>query len=87
MNLYSIKDVKVGAFGTVFQAPHEAVAVRQVMTELSRKDSSLSKFASDFELWTLGSFDPASGILKSDLQMVSSITAISASLANEVENG
>jgi len=63
--IVSVKDTAAQAFGRPFFVPAIPVAVRSFRDEVNRKDSDtdLAKHPSDFELYELGSFDDATGIV------------------------
>ena len=63
LKVYAIKDVK-GAFGAPFLALNDALAVRNVKTEVNgQKGSTLNLYPEDFELWLIGQFDEITGII------------------------
>lgn len=86
---FAIRDVKTGAFDTVFESPHEAVAVRKCLSWASNDKSQLYLYPEDFELWAVGKFDVALGEFSDfDPHMVTTFIALKASLAaKEVDNG
>ena len=68
MNLVivSVKDSAAQAFGRPIFVPSVAVAVRSFRDEVNRKDSTddLSRHPDDFELYEVGVFDDATGIIE-----------------------
>lgn len=87
MQFFSVRDIKTDSFGTPFPSAHEAVAVRQLLTEVVNPQSALSRFPEDFELWYIGDFDIASGEISSTPRFLSSVSAIKAAAVKEVPNG
>jgi hypothetical protein len=67
MNLVivSVKDSAAQAFGRPIFVPSNAVAIRSFRDEVNRKDSTddLSRHPDDFELYEVGVFDDATGII------------------------
>lgn len=61
--MYSIFDLKVGAFMPPFYARALGEATRSVVNELSNPGSNLSKHPGDFGLWSVGEFDDATGVV------------------------
>ena len=68
--IVSVKDTAAGAFGRPVFVPAIAVAIRSFRDEVNRKDSTedLAKHPDDFELYELGTFDDATGIVEVLLQ-------------------
>ncbi|AXH75153.1 MAG: nonstructural protein [Microviridae sp.] len=64
MQVFSILDVKTGAFGSPFFAFNVSVAQRNVAAAVRDGESMLSKFPGDFQLFQIGSFDDGSGLLE-----------------------
>jgi hypothetical protein len=68
MNLVivSVKDSAAQAFGRPIFVPSTAVAVRSFRDEVNRKDSTddLARHPDDFELYEVGVFDDATGIIE-----------------------
>lgn len=65
LSIISVKDTAAQAFGRPIFVPAIAVGLRSFRDEVNRKDSTdeLSKHPEDFELYELGSFDDATGII------------------------
>lgn len=63
MELYSLKDVKAGTFGNPLFFVNRAVAIRSLSEAAQQPDSMLRKHGYDFQLYTIGTFDPVSGAL------------------------
>lgn len=63
MSLLVLKDLKAEAFMTPFFAPTNGVAFRELQDQLRKGGDGnvLASHPEDFELYELGSFDPADG--------------------------
>lgn len=64
MNIYSIKDIKVGVYNVPFFYQHDQQAVRQFMELCNDGKSMICKYPADFELWKLGSYEEESGTFR-----------------------
>lgn len=64
--IVSVKDTAAQAFGRPVFVPAVPVAVRSFRDEVNRKDSDqdLAKYPDDFELYEIGTFDDATGIVQ-----------------------
>lgn len=60
MNLYAIKDVKIG-FLTPFVQQNQEVAIRSFKAAINDVRSSIYSYPDDMELWNLGEFDEETG--------------------------
>ena len=61
LQMYAIRDSKSGGFDRPFFAKHVAEATRAVQMGLEDPKSAYAKFAEDFSLWLIGTFDPTTG--------------------------
>jgi len=61
INVYSIKDNKVGTYGMPFFSPNEVQATRNFARSCHDTNVQISIFPSDFDLFYLGSFDDTTG--------------------------
>ncbi len=64
--IVSVKDTAAQAFGRPIFVPAIPVALRSFRDEVNRKDSAedLARHPEDFELYELGSFDDATGMIE-----------------------
>ena len=70
LNLYSVKDVKVG-FMKPFTAVNGSVAQRDFSMAVNRPgDDFMAANFGDLELWYLGSFDDQTGVVVGDLEYI-----------------
>lgn len=65
MNLYSIKDNKVGTFSKPFSAINTAEATRMLHTACNDPNVQLSMYPEDFDLYHIGSMNEQTGYLNS----------------------
>jgi len=65
LNVYAVLDSKLAAFMTPFFCVNNAVACRMISGACNSGDSILSVSPSDFNLYSVGSFDSDSGLLTS----------------------
>ena len=63
--LYSIKDIKQPRYFTPYDAVNDQVAMRHFQNMAKIPNSIFSTNPTDFELWKVGEFDEASGVLAS----------------------
>lgn len=63
MNVYSIYDKKTMMYQRPFYAHTSGHATRLVLDEMSHEDSQLSRYAGDFSLHMLGTWDDIKGEL------------------------
>lgn len=59
--MYSIFDAKAGLYLPPFLSVSDGDACRQVLRELYNPDSNFNRFAEDYSLFEVGSFDHKSG--------------------------
>lgn len=64
MNVYSIFDKKVSAYGQPFFAVNDQAAIRMVTTATMERNSLMRCFPEDYSLERLGSFDEQKGHLE-----------------------
>ena len=70
MELYSVKDTKLGSFAQAFNAPNEAIAKRMVQSTVNAKGNQINEYPEDFQLFKLGSYDDQTGELTSDVKFI-----------------
>jgi len=63
MKILAIKDKKIG-FDVPFTMPNEGAAIRSFGEACKNKESNLAKYPEDFELFSIGEFDTATGEIK-----------------------
>lgn len=61
LKMYSLKDVKVGAFNRPMFVQNRAVVERAVGDAMADPNQMLSVHPEDYQLWYLGEFDDVSG--------------------------
>lgn len=85
IQLYSLMDKKTGRYMAPFQCKHVAEATRMVQMELENPKSTLQRFASDYALYLVGSFDDTSGFLYPTAEAGPQFTIEVASLLQNVK--
>lgn len=70
LQLYSVKDTKVGAFMPPFVARARGEALRNFQSAVGDKDHQFAKFPADYELWFLGKYDDGTGLVESSPERV-----------------
>lgn len=74
INIYSIKDVKVGHMQPFYQA-NDAVAVRSIKNAVnSDQINNIKQNMDDMELWKIGEFNDENGAIKPDLKFICKAT-------------
>lgn len=63
LNVYSVYDLKAKAFLSPFFLPQDAMAVRALIDAVSDSTHQFAKHPEDYQLFKLGSFDDALGVL------------------------
>lgn len=88
MNLYSIKDNKVGTFSKPFSAINNAEATRMLHTACNDPQVQLSMYPEDFDLYNVGTFQENIGTLKMASESGPEFVVSAISLKKlEVKNG
>lgn len=65
LKAFALMDAKVAAFSAPFYAQHPGHAIRMCMEAAMDRNSTIGKYPADFILYEVGSFDDATGELKS----------------------
>lgn len=68
LNVYSVYDLKAKAFLSPFFLPQDAMAVRALIDAVSDPTHQFAKHPEDYQLFKLGSFDDALGVLTAGKQ-------------------
>jgi len=63
LELYSIKDEKVGVYMPLACVPHLVEMTRSIAQAMKDPNSKLSLYPSDYSLWLIGKLDQDSGAL------------------------
>lgn len=74
--LMSIKDSKTGVFSQPQLVVNENVAIRNVSIVLKDERSILSQCPNDFDLFIIGSFDDETGVVSSDIKLITNLGAL-----------
>lgn len=76
INIYSIKDNKIPAFTQVFTAVSDGIACRQMKQLIDRDSEGYNKFANDYQLYKVGTFDSETADVTGDLNFVSEFSTL-----------
>lgn len=63
MKLYSIRDKAVEAFNQPFYARADGHALRMFIDAINDPKGDFHRHAEDYDLWMIGSFDDAAGVV------------------------
>lgn len=63
LKIFSLRDLKAGSYGQPFALANRAVAMRNLQDWSRNPESFIARYPSDFELYEVGEFDPATGTL------------------------
>lgn len=61
VKVYSVRDTKIGSYGTPFYAKGDIDAQRSFYVAVNDSQTQISNFPEDFELRFLGDFNPETG--------------------------
>jgi len=61
MNIYSIKDIKMGQFNNPACQQNHAVMMRGLSTVLENPESPYAKFPMDYQVFQIGTYNPVDG--------------------------
>lgn len=70
MDLFSIKDEKIGAFGKVVSADSVVTVMRSLTRAVLDPANVYGEFPADFSLWKIGRFDERSAEITQDQQHI-----------------
>lgn len=72
LEIYAIKDTKVGEFQNPFYQRSKGEAIRSVTAAVNdnQQGNHFNKFYNDYELWKLGEFEPKTGIITNNIEHV-----------------
>lgn len=85
IQFYSLHDKKTGRYLPPFHCKHVAEATRIVQIELENPKLTLQRFAADYALYLIGSFDDTSGFLYPTAEAGPQFTIEVASLLQNVK--
>lgn len=61
MNIYSIKDTKLGSMGRLMESPNLPVIIRDLKEVVNQDGTTLNKNPEDYQLFQVGEWDEKSG--------------------------
>jgi len=68
LKIFSLYDEKAQVFNTPQYLAHKGEAIRMLQTTLGAKESMMSKYPEDFNLYCLGTYDDSTGkIISNDI--------------------
>lgn len=70
IELYCVKDIKLGKFAQPFSAPNKEIAKRMLMSTVNAKGNQINEFPEDFQMFKLGEYDEDTGELTSGVEFV-----------------
>lgn len=74
MRVFSVQDIKAGAFHPPFIAPTEGVAMRMMSDCIARDGHPYHAHPADYTLYEIGAFDEVTGaILAAELRCIASL--------------
>ena len=65
--MFTVKDVKTKLFAAPFFQKNAATAIRSFSTACEDTNTDLNKYPEDFSLYEVGSFDPETGQIHSEI--------------------
>lgn len=77
LEMFAVYDEKVKAFGVPIFVQHEGVAVRSFTATVWDSSTDFNKFAEDYTLFHLGTYDPDTGACQSLLAPRMVLSALS----------
>lgn len=63
VRLYSLYDKRTQLFSSPFAAVNDDTAVRMVYGLLNDRSTTVAQYPEDYDMWRLGMFDDASGLV------------------------
>lgn len=68
VNLYSVRDVKAGAYNVPFCASNDAIAGRMLGGVVNgNRETSLARYPEDFQLFRIGTFSDDDGVVSPEV--------------------
>ncbi len=74
VELYSVKDTKLGKFCTPFTAPNDEIAKRMLQSTIMAGGNNIAQFPEDFQLFKLGNYDEDTGELTTENKFLANAT-------------
>jgi hypothetical protein len=63
IRIFSVRDQKVGSYMQPIFSPTVATALRSLEAAVADPNHDFSKWASDFDMYCIGEFDPETGVI------------------------
>lgn len=74
INMYSIKDTKLGKYCQPFVAPNNEISKRILHSTIKAGNNNIADYPEDFQLYKIGTFDEDTAELTTDTQFVANAT-------------
>lgn len=74
INLYSIKDTKLGKYCQPFTAPNNEIAKRMVTSTIRAGGNNIADYPEDMQLYKLGYYNEDTGELVTELEFLANCT-------------
>lgn len=87
LNLYSVKDIKVGAYMNPFISMGDVQAMRMFHEIACDPKTQIFKYPADFELYMIGGYDDGSGELYTELKFLCSAVTVTKSVFPDNDAG
>jgi len=66
VSLFTINDLKADLFTAPFNSANVATAIREFTEMVNTPDHQFNKYADDYSLWSVGTFDRSTGALSTN---------------------
>lgn len=74
INLYSLKDTKLGKFCQPFTAPNDEIAKRMLNSTINAGGNNIAEYPEDFQLFKLGHYEEDTGELTTENEFIANAT-------------
>lgn len=74
INLYSIKDTKLGKYCQPFTAPNDEIAKRILTSTIRAGGNNIADYPEDFQIYKLGSYNEDTGELTTENKFLANAT-------------
>lgn len=74
INLYSVKDTKLGKYCQPFTAPNNEIAKRMLHSTVRAGGNNIADYPEDFQLYKLGHYEEDTGELHNEMEFIANAT-------------
>lgn len=74
INLYSVKDSKLGKFCQPFTAPNDEIAKRMLQSTIRAGGNNIADYPEDFQLFKIGNYDEDTAELTTEQKFLANAT-------------